>query len=241
MHLTLKSLLIQTVRPYAVILWVGHEDINKLPQKIHALTSYGLKIQACRDIRSHTKLIPCLEKYPENTIVTADDDVYYWRTWLKELLDERKPNVAEIICHRMHRIRLNKDNLPVAYNAWEYESRETEPHDTNFATGVLGILYPPHSLHPLVFDTDSALRLCPAQDDVWFYWAARLKNTPIRRVKKTTPIYCWTSSQNVALSIQNTCEGFNDVQIKRMIDAYGFPNTHYFSHVAANVTSGHFS
>ena len=41
--------------------------------------------------------------------------------------------------------------------------------------GGNGCLYPWGSLHPEVDDVETALRICPTADDIWF-WSAALKN-----------------------------------------------------------------
>jgi hypothetical protein len=222
LHLTLKSLLIQSVRPKELILWIVHDDMKLLPRKVIALKRYGLIIKGCEDLKSYTKLIPFLWENRDATVVIADDDIYYWRDWLKELVQAQGPGKAEIICHRMHRIKLSPEGVPLPYKAWEYESVATEPSVLNFPTGVLGVLYPPNILHATVLDMQTALDLCPSGDDIWFYWMARLGNASIRRVDKISSLYCWRSSQAVALAFKNTGEGFNDVQITNMIKRYGF-------------------
>ena len=222
LHLTLKSLLTQSIRPKEFILWVAHNDMKLLPRKVIALQRYGLIIKGCEDFKSYTKLIPFLRENRDAAVVIADDDIYYWRDWLKELVQAQRPGHAEVICHRMHRIKLSPEGVPLPYMAWEYESVATEPSVLNFPTGVLGVLYPPHIFHPNVLDMQTALDFCPSGDDIWFYWMTRLNNASVRRVEKISSLYCWRSSQAVALAIKNTGEGFNDIQITNMIKRYGF-------------------
>jgi hypothetical protein len=222
LHLTLKSLLTQSIRPKEFILWIAHNDMKLLPRKVIALQRYGLIIKGCEDFKSYTKLIPFLRENKDAAVVIADDDIYYWRDWLKELVQAQRPGHAEVICHRMHRIQLSPEGVPLPYMAWEYESVATEPSVLNFPTGVLGVLYPPHIFHPAVLDMQTALDLCPSGDDIWFYWMVRLSNASVRRVEKISSLYCWRSSQAVALSIKNSGEGFNDMQITNMIKRYGF-------------------
>lgn len=45
-----------------------------------------MSIEWCKkDIRSYTKLIPSLEKFPNDVIAVCDDDVFYLKDWLKNL------------------------------------------------------------------------------------------------------------------------------------------------------------
>lgn len=75
--LTLRSLLLQTVRPDAILLWIGHGDADAVPEEVRALCAHGVRIRTCEDLRCYTKLIPALREDPERCIVTVDDDTYY--------------------------------------------------------------------------------------------------------------------------------------------------------------------
>ena len=89
-HYTLYSLLTQTVKPAKVILWLGAEQFPNLekdvPEKVLKLKENGLTIEWTNNLRSYTKLVPALKKYPNNIIATADDDIYYEKEWLEKLL-----------------------------------------------------------------------------------------------------------------------------------------------------------
>ena len=50
---------------------------ENLPRDLLKLRSFGLTIDWCENLRSYKKLIPAIEKYPDDIIVTADDDVFY--------------------------------------------------------------------------------------------------------------------------------------------------------------------
>ena len=135
LHLTLKSLLSQSCLPERVVLWIAHGDMAQLPPAVTALQDAGLEIRACEDWKSYKKMLPLLQESLDYTVVTADDDVYYWRDWLRELADARVPGKLEVICHRMHRMRLAPDGTPLPYTAWEFESDQREASPLNFPTG----------------------------------------------------------------------------------------------------------
>ena len=50
--------------------------------------------------------------------------------------------------------------------------------------GIGAVLYPPHALGNLVFDRQLFLRLCPTNDDIWFWYCATKSGTPIFRAPK---------------------------------------------------------
>lgn len=221
LHLTLKCLLSQTVAPDKLILWIAHQDKAALTSNILKLQSEGLVIAYCDDLKSYKKIIPTLQQYPDSFIVTADDDVYYWPTWLDELLREYRGG-NEVIGHRAHRIRLGGDGYPLPYLEWELETTNMSSSPLNFLTGVGGIFYPPYIFHPDVLKVDLFEKLCPRADDVWLYWMTRLNGARLRLVAaKKRRLHCWPSSQKQALWRTNVLEDGNDLQIRAMIDAYG--------------------
>ncbi|SEN48208.1 hypothetical protein SAMN05428959_10274 [Duganella sp. CF517] len=224
LHLTLKSLLSQSQAPARVVLWIAHGDMDRLPPAVTALRAAGLEIEACDDTRSYKKMIPLLQQGERRAIVTADDDVYYWRDWLRQLTEMQVPGKLEVICHRMHRMRLDGAGLPLPYTQWEFESGNRESSRLNFPTGIGGTLYPAGLFGPEVLDVDAFTRLCPRGDDIWFWWMARDRGATFRRADARHEIYCWDGSQEVALWLDNVGANYNDEQIRAMIAAYGFTN-----------------
>lgn len=222
LHLTLKSLLSQSFLADRVVLWIAHADMAALPPAVTALTAAGLEIVACDDLRSYKKMIPLLQQGPDVAVVTADDDIYYWRDWLRELADARRPGRMEVLCHRMHRMRLDGAGQPLPYSDWEFESTNTESSRLNFPTGIGGVWYPAGVFGPQVLDVAAFTALCPRGDDIWFWWMARDNGATFRRVPQRHDVHCWEGSQEVALWKDNLVGKFNDDQIQAMIAAYGF-------------------
>lgn len=221
--LTLKCLLSQSVAADRVILWIAHEDTNALTPAILNLQEVGLEIAYCDNFRSYKKIIPTLQLYPDSFIVTADDDLYYWSTWLAEMVQSYQGNDKEVICHRAHYIRLGQDGLPLPYIQWEGETERLEASPLNFQTGVGGVLYPPGVFHRDVLKTEVLNKLCPNADDVWLYWMIRLNGAIARTVGVRHVLYCWPDTQQTALFHKNAAGGGNDHQISAMIKTYGFP------------------
>lgn len=221
--LTLKCLLSQTVAADRVILWVAFQDENALTPSILDLQKQGLQIAYCDDLRSYKKIVPALQRYGDAFIVTADDDLYYWPTWLEELVHSYNGNNLEVICHRAHKIRLGDDKLPLPYNDWEIETSQQDALSLNFPTCGGGALYPPGVFYSDVLRIDVFKRICPNADDVWLYWMMSLNGAVARKVGLRRPLYNWPDTQQTALFHSNAGGGGNDEQIRAMIQTYGFP------------------
>ena len=189
-HKTIETLLQQTVKPDMVILWLAESQFPKknhdLPKELLRLKKNGLTIDWCEDIRSYKKLIPTLRKYPEDVIVTADDDAYYDTRWLEKLWKSYQIYGDKYIhCHRITR-------FCYVDNHWYISSagkiKYTLPTFLHKLVGLGGVLYPPHVLHEDVLDKDKFMNIAPTNDDIWFWAMAVLRGTRIHSIEGAMPI-----------------------------------------------------
>src|SRR5262249_46541427 len=193
-----------------------------------------LTIEYTEDLGSFKKVIPALRRFPNAFIATADDDVYYWPTWLEELVNAYSSAKREILCHRVNRIRLGANGLPLPYRQWDREYMGSEASPLIFPTGVGGILYPPGHLHPDVVDDATFRVLCPSTDDAWLYWMGLRGGSQFRRTElgrrmmhwpgtsRNFSMIPWPGSQTVSLHWSNVPQGGgNDVQIRNLISRFG--------------------
>ena len=229
-HYTLFSLFNQSEKADRIILWLAEEQFpNKeqdLPQKVLDFKKYGLEIEWCHDIRSYKKLIPTINKYPNAVIVTADDDIWYPRDWLKKLYAAYLEDPFSIIGHRGHRIKL-KNGKVAPYSQWRKNILAMWPRYDNFVTGCGGVLYPPRSLYKDVCKEDLFQKLAPYADDIWFWAMAVLNDTKIKnipyRMHKMTYVNLVREKRQTGentLAKINITNGGNDRQLKQVIEAY---------------------
>lgn len=177
---TIKSLLLQKKKPAHIVLWLASEQFpqkeKELPQALLKLKKFGLEIRWCNDIRSYKKLVPALEQFPEAIIVTADDDLYYRRNWLNVLYNEHKRHPTSVCAHRITKFYLERNDYKAiggGYDLW------TKPSFLNKLTGGSGALYPPHTLFTDVTRSEIFMKICPTNDDIWFWMMAVLNGTKI--------------------------------------------------------------
>lgn len=221
LHLTLKTLLLQSVRADCIALWIARDDLDQLPDAVRGLASEGVEILGTRDLRSFKKIVPSIETWPEAFLVTADDDVFYPSTWLADLLAART-DAQEIACHRAHKIRLNENGLPAPYGRWEHDTAELDASPLIYQTGVGGSLFPPGALHEEATNAAIFQELCPTNDDAWLHWMARLNGWQFRKIGPPGDFVSWPNTQSTSLRRENK-GGRNDIQIQNLILRYGFP------------------
>ena len=169
----LYSLLTQTLKPNKIILWLAESQFpngeKDIPQDVLNLKDNGLSIQFYReDIKSYKKLIPALEQYPNDIIVTADDDVFYLRDWLERLYNNYLKNRC-IVCCRGYKMDTTKDNrINRDYFSFKYQTENGEKAKFILSLCGGGGLYQPNYFYKDILNKDLFMKLCPTSDDIWF-------------------------------------------------------------------------
>lgn len=185
-HITISHLLTQTLKPDKVILWLASDQFkNKekdLPDSLLNLVQYGLEIEWCEDIRSYKKLIPTLQKYSDDIIITYDDDIYYEQDSVEKLYKAHLENPNAICTNRYSRILFKQNSLKVAKSSKIYFEKNNSTSKLNILIGCGGVLYPPHSLHQDILNIEQIKTLVPTQDDIYFWAMAVLNDTKIKIV-----------------------------------------------------------
>lgn len=222
----IESIMQQSIKANRIILWLDDSFQGKrLPESLYLQQKRGLEIAFCKDIGPHTKLIPSLRRFPNDAIITIDDDAIYDFDLLERLIIPYLSNPSYIYCHRMHKMKFDKDGTLLPYMKWDWRCTNTHPSHLNFATGVGGILYPPHSLDEEVFNEEIFLKYCRTADDVWFKAMAIKKGTKVEgilsRDNHGEDYLSNTYVQDVGLyNANNQGEMLNDKQIDAVFTKY---------------------
>jgi hypothetical protein len=223
-YLTIESLMQQSLKPNKIVLWIN-EDCrnNRLPQFLQQQTKRGLEIAFCKDIRAYKKLIPAMKKYPNDVIITADDDVYYNSNMIENLVSAYLQDPLPVYFNRGFRMKLRNNDTLDHYLKWEsITSLEVSPF--NFPTGVGGVLYPPGCLDEEVFNEKVFLNICPLNDDIWFKAMALCKGTQSKKAETISPagdeFLVNKNVQDIGLSLLNNGQNQNDVQLKAVFEKY---------------------
>ena len=221
---TIESIMQQSMKANRIILWLDNSFKSKqLPQALKKQQKRGLEIAYCDDIRSYTKLIPSLRMFPNDALITIDDDVIYDYDVLEHLITSYKEDQQSIHCCRCRKM-LFQNGMVKKYNKWPF-AKYGENDKTIFFTGVGGVLYPPRSLDVEVFNESVFMDICKYGDDIWFNAMARKKGTSIKKVFTRNPegedYILNPFVQDVGLFHINTKgKKLNDIQIKAVFSKY---------------------
>jgi len=222
-HHTIISLLNQSRHPDRLVLWLAEDVYSRasLPPHLLELEQFGLEIGFCQDIKSYKKLLPTLERYPDDIVITFDDDVIYPADHIERLLNVYDQYPKSIICHRAHRILKSKNGKPLSYAEWELGATEPQQSYDLLPVGIGGVLYPPHCLDAEVFNQQAFMALCPTADDLWFKAMSLKAQTQIKLVDDPLPYKQYLQLPHAfydSLWQQNKFN--NDKQLKALLKAY---------------------
>lgn len=223
---TIETLLTQDFKPDMVVLWLGEDKFaNKeadIPQKLLNLRSFGLTIGWCKDIRSYTKLVPALRAYPNDIIVTADDDQFYRPDWLRVLYESYQRDELAVHCHLVNGIK-TVGGVVARYLDWKYNLLRGSQSYRNLLMGVCGVLYPPGVLANDACDEAMFKKLAPLADDLWFWAMAVLNGRKIKLAEHASCTIVCDCAANNAEALMNTNMGpqeLNDSQLSNIFEAY---------------------
>lgn len=178
---TVKSLLKGSVLPDKIVLYLTFSQFGEqgLPEELSKLAEENPIFEIRnydRDIRSYRKLIPALNDFPDAVIVTVDDDVYYHKDMLRNLLTLHKELPEAVLAHRAKKMKPGKPYKTWGKFRWyHFLTRRIHSSFRNIQTGVGGVLYPVGSLKTEMLDENLFTKIAPTTDDIWF-WAAGVAN-----------------------------------------------------------------
>ena len=185
-HKTIENLLTQTIKPDKLILWLSEKEFpNKeagLPENLLRLKEYGLTIGWCEYMRSYQKLVPTLMEYPNDIIITFDDDFYYPANIIEDLYVSYLKEPKVIHSHRIWRGNLVGDYMKLNSNKSMFMNKYPIPSYFNFLMGYGGVLYPPNALNNEVLNIKKFKELVPTHDDVWLWAMSVLGKTKTKQV-----------------------------------------------------------
>ena len=220
--LVIESILRQTKKPDRIILYLSKlqfQNDKSIPSSLIRLKKRGLEIMMVdSDLRSHKKYFYTFSKYPDDYIITIDDDIIYRKNMIQDLISGSQ-NSGSIVAQYCKKIKWEGDSL-MPYQSWVNIVEETEPTSNIFFGSGGGVMFPPGSLHPDTINQDLFMTLCPTADDIWLNAMCHLNGSRIKKIKCPTDFLPVMYLNNITLEMTNNGQNQNDKQITDVINYY---------------------
>lgn len=223
----LNSLLRQSVKPDKIIVWLGSDSSREdLTDEMLEFEKKGIEFRfdQNKNLKPHKKYFYALQEFPQDLVITVDDDIIYPRNTIKSLITAHKKYPNNICARRVHKIALDNNHQIAPYLKWDYEYRgEVRPSKSLFATNGAGTIFPHGCLPKEAFNAADIERYCLNADDVWlWYWEQKqgistvwvpcfMIHPPVVKELKTAG---GLAEKNVELA-------GNDYYIKELFEHYG--------------------
>lgn len=221
----LERIFAQSLKPDKIVLWLSEDNFpekeQELPLVLLAMKQRGLEIKWCQgDIRSYKKLVPALKEYPNDIIITLDDDLFYDLELIEKLYNSYQKYPKAISAMRTHKIQLNEQGEIDVYANWVKDCSEyiAEPRKDLFATTGAGTLFPPAIFSEEVLDEKIFMELAPTADDMWVKTMALKFQVPIVLVQENRPLRYIDGTQEETLWGTNITQ--NDIQFQNLLSKY---------------------
>ena len=212
----ISTLMVQIRRADMIILWLAEDEFpqkeKELPEELLELRNYGLSIRWCDNIKPHKKYFYTMQEYPNDIVITVDDDVYYSPRLISTLYDAYQKNKHSVICLRANRITRPPDKHTYDYAKFKIAFKEVcdVPLTDVLPTGIGGVLYPPHSIPQTAFNKELIKKNCLCQDDIWLKIWSLINGYTSVIVKSKIHIDTMDEFQENCLHIDNKEGGNNN-------------------------------
>lgn len=172
----IRNIAAQTIKPHRIVLWLSQDQFPggraDLPQELTQLEENGVLSIEFRagDLRSHKKYFYAMQEYPDDVIITADDDLEYPADMISTLYHSYIAFPHCVSAMRVHVVALDEVNKKIlAYSKWlkQFDRDIFLPSRQFFATTGAGCLFPAGIVDKKAFCSDKILELCPYADDIW--------------------------------------------------------------------------
>ena len=223
---TIKSIVIQTIRPSKIVLYLDDSVANNdVPQNIRSLEQYGLEIRfRPYDMKPHKKYHFAIQEFPDCDVITVDDDVLYPNDLIETLYETHKKFPGCVVAARGHKMRFDDEGSLMSYNEWEWETKDIlHPSLSIIATGVGGVLYPVRcNYHEDTFKVDLLLQLSQNNDDIWLRVMETLVKTKVVLTDRhlIENEYVAMETQGASLQRSNVHQNSNDQFMHNLVNYY---------------------
>ena len=234
-HNVIDSILKQTMMPNRIILYIDGKYKDLIDERLENMTHNGIfeiRFVPC-DLGPHTKYYYAFQDFPNDIVITIDDDMIYEKELIERLVVFYEKCPGCIVSNRTHLIRKGINGEVESYDKWIFDSKIFIgiPRMDLCATGVGGVLYPPGLLSKKIFDVDTFRRICPYADDLWLKTIELIDRIPIVGTDLREIYIGIKGVFEDGLCTKENANGGNDMQLLRLIEHAESFNCHFYEEV----------
>lgn len=186
-------------------------------------TYNNIIVNRCDDKwKSCNKLLPTLTMYPEDIIITIDDDIYYPKNCIKELITQYEKTPDCIIAHEINPLKIQDGKISYI-NGFDIKLKQKEWG--KYLSGCT--LYPPHVFDNTdLYDYDKMMYCTNGNnDELWFCINSTLNNVQCVGLNYVKTFVLdmkspWKENE-YKLSDINSQQNIMDNYMKNVNDLYG--------------------
>lgn len=242
----IEPLFHQTVEPDEVQLWLSKDEFffreSFADGELEKLAQCGVMVKWCEgNLKSHKKYFGVLQEYPDDLVITVDDDLIYPLTLIQSLLESHYLWPEAIIASRTHMVKTDERGDILPYGEWLFEQHvacNVARHDL-IATSGAGTLFPSRCFDASVFDLGAITECAPLADDLWLMVHAMRQGVPVVNTAANTRLSYLPETQNEGLYIENLEGGGNDLVLRSLFERYPEVEANLRSLAYGNEASAH--
>lgn len=224
--IVIESILRQKCKPDMIILWLSKDEfptLESLPKNLLKLQSRGLRIELREgNLMSHKKYYYVLEEFPDDHLITIDDDIIYPTDFVGSLLAVHKIYPDCVLARFAFRLRYDEKRELLPYAVWSSVllDRQTPPSYGIFFGSGGGTFFPAGILGEEAKNISLAMEKCKYADDVWLNTMCRLNKKKVAVVDNLFSYLPVLYRSNFRLTSINNVQNQNDVQIANLRKYY---------------------
>ena len=218
----LTTIIAQTKQADEIVLWLAEEQFpekeKNMPWDLRKMIQDGIvTLRWCDDLKPHKKYFYAFQEYPDDLVVTIDDDLYYPPDMIEKLYASYLDHPNAVSAMRVHLMVYDEKTGILPYNAWVIEYQETTGIESMqlFHTGNAGVLYPVHLFHKDMLNQDAIQEACLYADDIWLKMMEIVSDVPVVFVRGHSKLNYIRKTQEDGLFQYNSSH--NDEQMQRSI------------------------
>ena len=202
--LCLKSLLKQTLLPDRMVLYLSNNEKEEdLPSAVKDLQKYGLEIKFVDlDLKPHKKYYYVLRDYPNDHLITFDDDLIYPTNTISSIMEAATMYPDCVVGRYSNQVGID-DSGNVRFIRNKNRDVAFQPSWSVFIGSGGGTLFPAGFLPEIAKDKDTFMSICRTADDVWLNSMCRYSGHRIVAIMNRCPLLEIINKNNSILASIN--------------------------------------